>query len=171
MYYTKFHVVNCEFQISMTSIAAESLGSSQISSFRALRTLRAFRPLRAISRWQGMRVSLLNWIFPLSLWSIVWSIGPLSPGQSQVPINPYTHKKRMHSIRKHPTTSLLISFLITDAMQIHSYSTDDNNIWSNSLSWISPNHNHRALTITAHNHNSQLSSSLIIIYIISVNTP
>ncbi|XP_064620216.1 sodium channel protein 1 brain-like isoform X2 [Lineus longissimus] len=42
--------------ISWTSLIVDLLGGANISAFRALRTLRAFRPLRAISRWQGMRI-------------------------------------------------------------------------------------------------------------------
>ena len=44
------------FQISWASIGAEAAGAGNISAFRSLRTLRAFRPLRAVSRWQGMKV-------------------------------------------------------------------------------------------------------------------
>jgi voltage-gated sodium channel type II alpha len=32
-------------------------GAADISAFRSMRTLRALRPLRAVSRWEGMRVS------------------------------------------------------------------------------------------------------------------
>lgn len=32
-------------------------GASDIPAFRVMRTLRALRPLRAVSRWEGMRVS------------------------------------------------------------------------------------------------------------------
>ena len=58
--WTPFNLIvlsGCPVQISVVSLAAESLGADQITSFRALRTLRALRPLRAISRWQGMKVS------------------------------------------------------------------------------------------------------------------
>ncbi|KAK3595510.1 hypothetical protein CHS0354_021609 [Potamilus streckersoni] len=42
--------------ISIVMLAAESLGMSDVGAFKALRTLRALRPLRAVSRWEGMRV-------------------------------------------------------------------------------------------------------------------
>lgn len=32
-------------------------GAADIPAFRSMRTLRALRPLRAVSRWEGMRVS------------------------------------------------------------------------------------------------------------------
>lgn len=32
-------------------------GADDIPAFRSMRTLRALRPLRAVSRWEGMRVS------------------------------------------------------------------------------------------------------------------
>ncbi len=32
-------------------------GATDIPAFRSMRTLRALRPLRAVSRWEGMRVS------------------------------------------------------------------------------------------------------------------
>lgn len=33
------------------------VGAADIPAFRSMRTLRALRPLRAVSRWEGMRVS------------------------------------------------------------------------------------------------------------------
>lgn len=35
-------------------------GAADIPAFRSMRTLRALRPLRAVSRWEGMRVSKFN---------------------------------------------------------------------------------------------------------------
>lgn len=35
-------------------------GAADIPAFRSMRTLRALRPLRAVSRWEGMRVSKLS---------------------------------------------------------------------------------------------------------------
>ena len=35
-------------------------GAADIPAFRSMRTLRALRPLRAVSRWEGMRVSNRN---------------------------------------------------------------------------------------------------------------
>lgn len=32
-------------------------GADDIPAFRSMRTLRALRPLRAVSRWEGMKVS------------------------------------------------------------------------------------------------------------------
>lgn len=42
------------------SLRAPVFGSN-IGALKALRTFRAFRPLRAISRWQGMKVKLANY--------------------------------------------------------------------------------------------------------------
>lgn len=33
------------------------VGAADIPAFRSMRTLRALRPLRAVSRWEGMKVS------------------------------------------------------------------------------------------------------------------
>ena len=46
----------CCPQISLISLAAESIDMGDIGAFKALRTLRALRPLRAVSRWEGMKV-------------------------------------------------------------------------------------------------------------------
>lgn len=71
-------------QISLASLIADATGGEDISAFRSLRTLRAFRPLRAISRWQSMRVFILNlyltWLDTgsMSFWSnnsVIWYIG------------------------------------------------------------------------------------------------
>lgn len=35
-------------------------GAADIPAFRSMRTLRALRPLRAVSRWEGMKVSSMN---------------------------------------------------------------------------------------------------------------
>ena len=43
-------------QVSLISLAADSIGLAEIGAFKALRTLRALRPLRAVSRWEGMKV-------------------------------------------------------------------------------------------------------------------
>lgn len=40
------------------------IGLGDIPAFRSMRTLRALRPLRAVSRWEGMRVSKRNWAMP-----------------------------------------------------------------------------------------------------------
>nr|QPI69427.1 voltage-gated sodium channel invertebrate type 1 variant [Hapalochlaena lunulata] len=42
--------------VSIIMLAAESIGMGNLSAFRSMRTLRALRPLRAVSRWEGMRV-------------------------------------------------------------------------------------------------------------------
>lgn len=39
-------------------------GMADIPAFRSMRTLRALRPLRAVSRWEGMKVSNMNHHFP-----------------------------------------------------------------------------------------------------------
>ena len=39
------------------NLAAIMAGAANIPAFRSMRTLRALRPLRAVSRWEGMRVS------------------------------------------------------------------------------------------------------------------
>ncbi|XP_076443937.1 sodium channel protein 1 brain-like [Babylonia areolata] len=57
-YFTRFWTILDFFivVISIASLIGESLGVSNITAFRSLRTLRAMRPLRAISRWPGMRI-------------------------------------------------------------------------------------------------------------------
>ncbi|KAL8611742.1 hypothetical protein ACOMHN_065367 [Nucella lapillus] len=57
-YFTRFWTILdfCIVVISIASLIGESLGVSNITAFRSLRTLRAMRPLRAISRWPGMRI-------------------------------------------------------------------------------------------------------------------
>ncbi|XP_051983671.1 sodium channel protein type 4 subunit alpha-like [Xyrauchen texanus] len=42
--------------VSLISLAANSLGYSDFGAIKSLRTLRALRPLRALSRFEGMRV-------------------------------------------------------------------------------------------------------------------
>ncbi|KAK2821990.1 hypothetical protein Q5P01_022055 [Channa striata] len=42
--------------VSLISLAANSLGYSDFAAIKSLRTLRALRPLRALSRFEGMRV-------------------------------------------------------------------------------------------------------------------
>ncbi|XP_056021116.1 sodium channel protein 1 brain-like isoform X8 [Ostrea edulis] len=57
-YFTSFWTILdfCIVVISLTSLIVDAMGGEDISAFRSLRTLRAFRPLRAISRWQSMRI-------------------------------------------------------------------------------------------------------------------
>lgn len=43
--------------MSLINLAAIWAGADDIPAFRSMRTLRALRPLRAVSRWEGMRVS------------------------------------------------------------------------------------------------------------------
>lgn len=40
------------------------VGAADIPAFRSMRTLRALRPLRAVSRWEGMKVSKAAWNVP-----------------------------------------------------------------------------------------------------------
>ncbi|XP_053672771.1 sodium channel protein para [Anopheles nili] len=42
--------------LSLINLAAIWVGAADIPAFRSMRTLRALRPLRAVSRWEGMRV-------------------------------------------------------------------------------------------------------------------
>ncbi|XP_025407714.1 sodium channel protein para-like isoform X2 [Sipha flava] len=42
--------------LSLVNLAAIWFGFADIPAFRSMRTLRALRPLRAVSRWEGMRV-------------------------------------------------------------------------------------------------------------------
>ncbi|XP_058166592.1 sodium channel protein para isoform X16 [Anopheles ziemanni] len=42
--------------LSLINLAATWVGAADIPAFRSMRTLRALRPLRAVSRWEGMRV-------------------------------------------------------------------------------------------------------------------
>ncbi|XP_066993816.2 sodium channel protein para [Anabrus simplex] len=42
--------------LSLINLAAIWAGAADIPAFRSMRTLRALRPLRAVSRWEGMRV-------------------------------------------------------------------------------------------------------------------
>ncbi|XP_034042491.1 sodium channel protein type 4 subunit alpha B-like [Thalassophryne amazonica] len=42
--------------VSLVSLAANTLGYSDLAAIKSLRTLRALRPLRALSRFEGMRV-------------------------------------------------------------------------------------------------------------------
>ena len=44
-------------QLSLINLGAIWAGAADIPAFRSMRTLRALRPLRAVSRWEGMRVS------------------------------------------------------------------------------------------------------------------
>ncbi|CAG2062846.1 unnamed protein product [Timema podura] len=44
--------------LSLINLAATWAGAADIPAFRSMRTLRALRPLRAVSRWEGMRVSI-----------------------------------------------------------------------------------------------------------------
>lgn len=43
--------------MSLINLGAIWAGAADIPAFRSMRTLRALRPLRAVSRWEGMRVS------------------------------------------------------------------------------------------------------------------
>ncbi|XP_074649873.1 sodium channel protein 1 brain-like isoform X1 [Tubulanus polymorphus] len=66
-YFTSFWTI-LDFIIVVVSIAsliAEHAmpDGANISAFRALRTLRAFRPLRAVSRWQGMKIVVNALVF------------------------------------------------------------------------------------------------------------
>ncbi|KAG5673890.1 hypothetical protein PVAND_003895 [Polypedilum vanderplanki] len=51
--------------LSLINLGAIMAGAADIPAFRSMRTLRALRPLRAVSRWEGMRVSLINFIASL----------------------------------------------------------------------------------------------------------
>nr|CAD7455938.1 unnamed protein product [Timema tahoe] len=51
--------------LSLINLAATWAGAADIPAFRSMRTLRALRPLRAVSRWEGMRVSLINFLASL----------------------------------------------------------------------------------------------------------
>lgn len=51
---------NLRAQLSLINLAAIMVGAADIPAFRSMRTLRALRPLRAVSRWEGMRVSSLS---------------------------------------------------------------------------------------------------------------
>lgn len=44
-------------KLSLINLGAIMAGAADIPAFRSMRTLRALRPLRAVSRWEGMRVS------------------------------------------------------------------------------------------------------------------
>lgn len=44
-------------KLSLINLGAIWAGAADIPAFRSMRTLRALRPLRAVSRWEGMRVS------------------------------------------------------------------------------------------------------------------
>lgn len=51
----------CEkLKLSLINLGAIMAGAADIPAFRSMRTLRALRPLRAVSRWEGMRVSRLS---------------------------------------------------------------------------------------------------------------
>ncbi|KAK7074898.1 hypothetical protein SK128_008821 [Halocaridina rubra] len=52
--------------VSLINLAAIWAGADDIPAFRSMRTLRALRPLRAVSRWEGMRVSLINLVATLA---------------------------------------------------------------------------------------------------------
>lgn len=45
-----------KIQLSLINLGAIWVGAADIPAFRSMRTLRALRPLRAVSRWEGMRV-------------------------------------------------------------------------------------------------------------------
>lgn len=47
----------CTVQLSLINLVAVWSGLNDIPVFRSMRTLRALRPLRAVSRWEGMKVS------------------------------------------------------------------------------------------------------------------
>ncbi|KAG8036982.1 hypothetical protein G9C98_004304 [Cotesia typhae] len=51
--------------LSLINLGAVWAGADDIPAFRSMRTLRALRPLRAVSRWEGMRVSLINFVASL----------------------------------------------------------------------------------------------------------
>ncbi|EZA48301.1 Sodium channel protein para [Ooceraea biroi] len=51
--------------LSLINLGAIWAGAADIPAFRSMRTLRALRPLRAVSRWEGMRVSLINFLASL----------------------------------------------------------------------------------------------------------
>ncbi|KPU77459.1 uncharacterized protein Dana_GF26525 [Drosophila ananassae] len=44
-------------RLSLINLAAVWSGADDVPAFRSMRTLRALRPLRAVSRWEGMKVS------------------------------------------------------------------------------------------------------------------
>lgn len=50
-------VVFVLLKLSLINLGAIWAGAADIPAFRSMRTLRALRPLRAVSRWEGMRVS------------------------------------------------------------------------------------------------------------------
>lgn len=52
-----FNVCINAIQLSLVNLGAIWAGAADIPAFRSMRTLRALRPLRAVSRWEGMRVS------------------------------------------------------------------------------------------------------------------
>jgi len=49
--------LNFDRKLSLINLGAIMAGAADIPAFRSMRTLRALRPLRAVSRWEGMRVS------------------------------------------------------------------------------------------------------------------
>ncbi|KAH8236784.1 hypothetical protein KR026_010901 [Drosophila bipectinata] len=51
--------------LSLINLAAVWSGADDVPAFRSMRTLRALRPLRAVSRWEGMKVSLINFVASL----------------------------------------------------------------------------------------------------------
>ncbi|XP_039379426.1 sodium channel protein type 5 subunit alpha-like isoform X6 [Mauremys reevesii] len=53
-----FLIVN----VSLVTLIANSLGSSEMEAMKSLRTLRALRPLRALSRFEGMRATFKGWM-------------------------------------------------------------------------------------------------------------
>lgn len=52
-----FFAYKLKIQLSLINLGAIWAGAADIPAFRSMRTLRALRPLRAVSRWEGMRVS------------------------------------------------------------------------------------------------------------------
>ncbi|KMZ10172.1 uncharacterized protein Dsimw501_GD28663 [Drosophila simulans] len=46
--------------LSLINLAAVWSGADDVPAFRSMRTLRALRPLRAVSRWEGMKVSSVH---------------------------------------------------------------------------------------------------------------
>lgn len=58
-YYFHFSpLIEPTIQLSLINLGAIWAGAADIPAFRSMRTLRALRPLRAVSRWEGMRVSI-----------------------------------------------------------------------------------------------------------------
>lgn len=59
MFVYLFFAYEYEIQLSLINLGAIWAGAADIPAFRSMRTLRALRPLRAVSRWEGMRVRMM----------------------------------------------------------------------------------------------------------------